>query len=76
MERKSDTVRRLVAEGDFKGALKIAKGFRLGITKEQHDDMTRAFECMTSPRFYKSIGYSIDQTVRKGVATVTSLYGA
>ena len=69
MERKSDTVRRLVAEGDF-------KGFRLGITKEQHDDMTRAFECMTSPRFYQSIGYNIDQTVRKGVATVTSLYGA
>ena len=76
MERKSDTVRRLVAEGDFKGALKIAKGFRLGITNEQHDDMTRAFECMTSPRFYQSIGYNIDQTVRKGVATVTSLYGA
>ena len=33
MERKSDTVRRLVAAGDFKAALRIAKDFRLGISK-------------------------------------------
>lgn len=31
MERKSDKVRRLVADGDFKGALRIAKDFRLGM---------------------------------------------
>ena len=46
MERKSDKVRRLVADGDFKGALRIAKDFRLGITKEQSSTMTRAYECM------------------------------
>lgn len=39
MERKSDTVRRLVAAGDFKAALRIAKDFRLGISKEDSDDM-------------------------------------
>ena len=46
MERKSDKVRRLVADGDFKGALRIAKDFRLGIAKEQSSTMTRAYECM------------------------------
>ena len=35
MERKSDKVSRLVAARDYKGALRIAKDFRLGITKEQ-----------------------------------------
>jgi len=69
-------VRRFVAAGDFKSALRIAKGFRLGITKEQKDAMTRAFECMTNPRFYISIGLDIAETVEKGVETVRLLYGA
>lgn len=47
MERKSDKVRRLVADGDFKGALRIAKDFRLGITKEQSSTMTRAYAAGT-----------------------------
>lgn len=49
MERKSDTVRRLVAAGDFKAALRIAKDFRLGISKEDHDDMRRGYECLVHP---------------------------
>lgn len=75
MERKSDKVRRLVAEGDIKAALRIAKDFRLGITKEQTDAMTRAYECLTNPRFYQSIGVNIAKTVEKGQETLLSLYG-
>ena len=56
MERKSDTVRRLVAAGDFKAALRIAKDFRLGISKEDSDDMRRGYECMIHGAFYQSIG--------------------
>ena len=41
MERKSEAVRRLVAAGDFKAALRIAKDFRLGISKEDSDNMRR-----------------------------------
>lgn len=48
MERKSDKVRRLVADGDFKGALRIAKDFRLGITKEQSSTMTRAYSAWST----------------------------
>lgn len=75
MERKSDTVRRLVAAGDYKAALRIAKDFHLGITKKQSDDMARGYEAMTNPRFYKSIGFDIDGLVRIGIETVTALYG-
>ena len=46
MEKKTDTVRRLTADGDFKGALRIAKDFRLGITKQESSAMKLAYECM------------------------------
>ena len=67
MERKSDKVRRLVADGDFKGAMRIAKDFRLGITKEQSSTMTRAYECMVHGRFYKQLGYDLDEKIAEGV---------
>ena len=75
MESKSDMVRRLVSTGDFKGALRIAKGFRLGITKADSDDMRRGYECMTNPRFYQSIGMNPAEIAQKGVDTVIRLYG-
>lgn len=73
--KKSDMVRSLVAAGDYKAALRIAKGFRLGITKQQSDDMTRGFEAMTSPRFYQSLGMDPTALVQKGVETLVDLYG-
>lgn len=75
MERKSDMVRRLVSLGDYKAALRIAKDFRLGISKSQSDDMKRGYECIVHPEFYRSIGYDIDSTVAQGVATLKLLYG-
>lgn len=75
MERKSDKVRRLVADGDFKGALRIAKDFRLGITKEQSSTMTRAYECMVHGRFYKQLGYDLDEKIAEGVKILVGLYG-
>lgn len=74
-EKKSDMVRRLVAAGDYKAALRIAKDFRLGITKEQQSDMVRGFECLNNARFYQSIGYDPAQIAQKGIETVISLYG-
>ena len=76
MERKSDRVRRLIASQNYKEALRIAKDFHLGISQFEIDLMRRAYECMTNPRFYKSIGVDVDRTVRLGIATVKCLYGA
>lgn len=74
MERKSDTVRRMVAEGDFKSALRIAKGFRLGISKEDSDTMKRGYECLLYPSFYRQIGVDPSEAVEKAVETVCKLY--
>jgi hypothetical protein len=75
MERKSDAVRRLVSSCDYKAALKIAKDFRLGISKEDADDMRRGYECMTSPRFYQSIGIDTEAAIGKAVDAIQRLYG-
>ena len=75
LERKSDRVRRLIREGEYKAALRIAKDFRLGLSKEQSDSLIRGYECMTNPRFYDSIGVDIAGTVEKGLETLLNLYG-
>jgi len=75
MERKSDTVRRLVSEGNYKKALLIAKDFRLGIGPDQRDAMSRAYECMVRPSFYSQIGINPHSAIEKGVSVLTELYG-
>lgn len=75
MERKSDRVRRLVAEGEYREALRIAKDFRLGISKTESDLIKRGYECLVHPEFYKSIGVDVDRTVGLGIAALKCLYG-
>lgn len=75
MEKKSDKVRRLVAAGNYKEALRIAKEFRLGIGREDSEDMKMGYECMVHARFYKDLGMDAEQISQKGVATVKRLYG-
>lgn len=76
MEKKSDRVRALVAAGKFKEALAITKGFRLGITRSQHDAMARAYECMVYPDFYRSIGKDPQAEIAHGISVIRGLYGA
>lgn len=75
MERKTDQVRRLILAEDYKGALKIAKGFRLGISKDDSDAMRRGYEAMWNPVFYQSIGMDPVEVAQRGVNTVIRLYG-
>ena len=76
MMKKSEQVREYVKQENYKKALQIAKSFRLGITEEQRSDMTRAYECMTNERFYRSLGVDIPATIQKGVNVVIALYSA
>ena len=76
MVKKTDMVREELRSGDYKKALKIAKGFRINVTKEQQEVMTRAYECIVHPEFYKQIGVDILASIEKGKETVMLLYGA
>ncbi len=75
MIKKSDIVRDAVEKMDWKKALKIAKDFRLGISQDDHNAMTRAYECMVHPRFYESLGMNMDGMIKTGISVVTKLYG-
>lgn len=76
MVKKTDIVREAVASGNYKKALRIAKDFRLGISKEDSDAMKRGYECMaTSPEFYESIGVNVSECIDEGIKVLVKLYG-
>lgn len=74
MVKKTDMVREAVRQGDWKKALRIAKDFRINVTKSQRDDMTRAYECMVHPEFYRQLGTDIAGAIAKGVEVMKNLF--
>lgn len=73
--KKSDMVRELVAEGNFKKALSIAKGFKIGFTKEEQSTLTRAHECLAHPGWYRQLGIDEDKAVEAGIEILKRAYG-
>ena len=71
--KKTEQVRILIAKGDFKSALRIAKGFKINVTKAQRDAMTIGYECIVNSRFYKSIGTDIDKAIADGIAALNEI---
>lgn len=63
---KSESVRQFIAKGKIKEALRTAKDFRIGVTKEQRSTMARAYECIVHPDFYRSIGKNLDDCIESG----------
>lgn len=74
--KQTDIVREAVKAGEWKKALRIAKDFRINISKEQREVMSRAYECMIHPEFYRQIGINIPEAIAKGKEVVGTLYGA
>lgn len=75
MKKKSDMVRELVAAGDYKKALSIAKGFKIGFTKEEQSTMTRAHECIAHPGFYRQLGLDEEKAIEAGIEIIKRVYG-
>lgn len=76
MVKKTDIVREALLNGDFKKALRIAKGFRINVTQTERDKMSKAYECMVHPDFYQQIGTDIARAIAEGKNVVRHLYGA
>jgi len=72
---KAQEVRRLIAVEDYKAALRGAKDFRLGVTKEQRSVMARAYGCLVHPTFYRQIGKNPDVCIREGIAVLQEVMG-
>ena len=74
--KQSDIVREAVKAGEWKKALRIAKDFRINVTKAEREAMSRAYECMIHPEFYRQIGTDIPGAIAKGKEVVSCLYGS
>lgn len=75
MTKKTDIVKKAIEAGDFKKALRIAKDFRINVTKEQREKMARAYECIVHPEFYKQIGVDIMDSINIGKQTLALIIG-
>lgn len=49
--------------GDRKTALKLASGFRLGLTPDERAKLKRGYECLLYPDFYLQLGREVDRDV-------------
>ena len=63
---KSELVRNYIKNQQWKEALREAKDFRIGVSKEQRSTMARAYECIVHPAFYESIGKSLAECIEAG----------
>jgi hypothetical protein len=67
---KAQDVRNLIAQENYKAALRGAKDFRIRVSKEQRSVMSRAYDCMVHPEFYRQIGKDIEGCIQAGVAVL------
>lgn len=67
MRKKTDMAREAYDRGDVKAALRIAKTFRIGLTKDERDALVRGYECMVHPEFYQMLGKDPAREIEKGV---------
>lgn len=67
---KTELVRSYIKNEKWKEALREAKDFRIGVTKEQRSTMARAYECIVHPAFYESIGKNLSECIETGKAVL------
>ena len=53
--------------GDFAKALRIAKTFTLGLSKEDRAQIVRGHECHTNPGFYRQIGRDPENEIKNAL---------
>ena len=73
--KKSDTVRELILSGNYKKALYVVRGFRLGITKEDSNKLKLAYECMVHPEFYAQLGTNTASAINEGIQILNARFG-
>lgn len=72
MKTKLDMLKEAFGKGDYVGALRIANKFPdLG---EHKAVITRAYGCITNPRFFKQIGVDCDAAVEIGKQALVTRY--
>ena len=72
MERKLDILQRLMQEGEWGKALKLAAGWpRLGKHKEA---IQKGWAAYSNPRFYRQINQDADALIENGITALQDRY--
>ena len=74
IEKKTDIVKRLLAVGNHRQALGIARGFKFGVSKDESQQMKLAYECMAHRDFYKQLGKNPDEEIEAGISILIKLF--
>ena len=69
------TVRDSIEKGDFKKAFRVAKGFRLGISKDESNRLKLAYECLVHPEFYAQLGMDTTTVIAEGIQILYARFG-
>lgn len=73
LDTQLSKLKALMAQGDYRAALKLAAGWpRLGAHKAP---IERAWAALTNPEFYREIGKDPEALVAAGVAAIRERYG-
>ena len=64
---KTEIVKQMFLSGNHKAALRIAKDFKIGITRQEANDMQLAYECMVHGSFYRQLGKDTDAAIKIAV---------
>lgn len=72
MKTKTEQVQDFFAGGKFLEGLRIAKTFRLGLTKEEQAQIVRGYECKVRPDFFLAIKKNPEQEYAKALVVVST----
>lgn len=67
MQSKTNQVKMALEINDFKKALQIAKGFRIGFTENDRSTLRRGYECIVRPDFYQQLGKVPEDEIQKAI---------
>jgi len=71
---KTSILRSHIAKREYKSALRIAKTFRIGISKEDQRTLQYAYECLVFPDQYRQLGRDVEAAISQGIQLLLNIY--
>lgn len=71
---KREQVITALETGDYKEALKIAKGFNRDLTKDENTIVRRAYEMQWNEGFYTALGFIKEDEYEKAIKILKTVY--
>lgn len=74
MESKTQKAVAAFKAGDLKTALKLSKGFVIGVSPYERRVLTNGYEAMVHPKFYEQLGREVPKMIEDAKDLFQSLF--